>query len=77
MSKTITANAFVSIELLGERLIGERRQGNYSTVRFDKLFINDRIYKYYDSQKELLKTFDVICLCETWYTADTEFDGFF
>ena len=41
-------------KLLGERMIAERRQGNYSTIRFDKLFINDRIYKYDDSQQTIV-----------------------
>ena len=41
-------------KLLGERMIAERRQGNYSTIRFDKLFINDCIYKYDDSQPTIV-----------------------
>ena len=41
-------------KLLGERMIAERRQGNYSTIRFDKLIINDRIYKYDDDRQTIV-----------------------
>ncbi|KAH3875971.1 hypothetical protein DPMN_039250 [Dreissena polymorpha] len=36
-------------KILGERMPIERQQGNYSSVRHDKLIINDGIYKYIDN----------------------------
>ncbi|KAH3893423.1 hypothetical protein DPMN_017570 [Dreissena polymorpha] len=35
--------------ILGERMLLERQQGDYSSVRHDKLIINDGIYKYSDN----------------------------
>ena len=35
-------------------MMHERGQGNYSSVRHDKLIINDRVYKYNDSTQSIV-----------------------
>ena len=39
---------------LGERMIAERKQENYSAVLFDKPFINEFIYKYDDMKQTIV-----------------------
>ncbi|KAH3832508.1 hypothetical protein DPMN_105798 [Dreissena polymorpha] len=40
-------------KILGERMLIEHQQGNYSSVRHDKLIINDGIYKYSDNAQSI------------------------
>jgi hypothetical protein len=40
--------------MLGERMIEERKRGHYASVRFDKLFINDSIYKFDDQTDQIV-----------------------
>ena len=40
--------------ILGEKMIYERQQGNYASIRFDKLFVNDSIFKYDDSTDRII-----------------------
>ena len=39
---------------LGERMMAERSQGNYSVIRYDKLIINDTVYKYSDTTQSIV-----------------------
>lgn len=41
-------------KILGERMIEERQHGNYSSVRYDKLIINDGVYKYSDNTQSIV-----------------------
>ncbi|KAH3700690.1 hypothetical protein DPMN_075667 [Dreissena polymorpha] len=41
-------------KILGERMLIERQQGNYSSVRHDKLIINDGIYRYCDNTQSIV-----------------------
>ena len=41
-------------KILGERMVTERQNGNYSSVRHDKLIINDYVYKYSDASQSIV-----------------------
>ena len=41
---------------MGERMLTEREKGHYSAVRYDKLFVEDKIYKVDDD------TQDIVCV---------------
>ena len=38
-------------KVLGERMLAERARNNYATIRYDKLIVNDEIYKYCDESE--------------------------
>jgi hypothetical protein len=40
--------------MLGERMIEDRKGDHYASVRFDKLFINDSIYKSADQTDQIV-----------------------
>ncbi|KAH3875773.1 hypothetical protein DPMN_039050 [Dreissena polymorpha] len=35
-------------QILGERMVQERRNDNYAVILYDKLIVNDQVYKYND-----------------------------
>ncbi|KAH3803108.1 hypothetical protein DPMN_156808 [Dreissena polymorpha] len=41
-------------KILGDRMLIERQQGNYSSVRHDKLIIKDGNYKYSDNTQYIV-----------------------
>lgn len=40
--------------VLGERMVTEREKGHFSTIRFDKLIVNDMVYKVSDVDKSIV-----------------------
>jgi len=40
-------------KILGERMMRERNNGHYASIRYDKLFVNDSIYKYDDQTDQI------------------------
>ncbi|KAH3869701.1 hypothetical protein DPMN_032871 [Dreissena polymorpha] len=40
--------------ILGERMVRERNNGHYTSIRYDKLFVNDTIYRYDDNTDQIV-----------------------
>ncbi|KAH3891692.1 hypothetical protein DPMN_015797 [Dreissena polymorpha] len=40
--------------ILGERMVRERNNGRYASIRYDKLFVNDTIYRYDDNTDQIV-----------------------
>ena len=41
-------------KVLGDRMMRERNNGHYASIRYDKLFVNDSIYKYDDQTDQIV-----------------------
>ena len=40
--------------ILGERMVRERNNGHYASIRYDTLFVNDTIYRYDDNTDQIV-----------------------
>lgn len=46
VSEDFTSKVRLARQKLGEELVRARRNGQYASIRFDKLIVEDKIYKY-------------------------------